>query len=129
MDLTPPPGIDLNESQQAKLYAAYSITYALAVVAVALRFLCRLSIKRTALWWDDWMSLLALVRMAFQPLLLLHFGACYSVNRQVLISTMIGFRNGELCRHDNMGSTRRWNSHLQMGYRRGLTFLHQSFRL
>lgn len=86
MDLTPPPGIDLNESQQAKLYAAYSITYALAVVAVALRFLCRLSINRTALWWDDWMSLLALVRMAFQPLLLLHFSACYSVKCRVLIS-------------------------------------------
>ena len=65
MDLTPPPDIDLKESQQGQLYAVYSVTYALAVAAVGLRFLCRLSVKRTALWWDDYMSLLALVRKNF----------------------------------------------------------------
>lgn len=61
MDLTPPVGIDLNASHQTELRATYSATYGLAVVAVAMRLLCRLSISKTKLWWDDYIICTALV--------------------------------------------------------------------
>ncbi|KAJ5210071.1 hypothetical protein N7491_009883 [Penicillium cf. griseofulvum] len=60
MDLTPPPGIDLNESHQTELYAKYSGTYGLAVVAVILRLLCRLKVSKANLWWDDYIMCVAL---------------------------------------------------------------------
>jgi hypothetical protein len=61
MDLTPPVGIDLDASHQTQLRATYSATYGLAVVAVALRLVCRLSISKTKLWWDDYIICTALV--------------------------------------------------------------------
>ncbi|KAJ5511080.1 hypothetical protein N7453_003183 [Penicillium expansum] len=63
MDLTPPAGIDLNESYQSQLRAKYAATYALAVVAVTLRLLCRLRISKVRLWWDDYIICVALVRI------------------------------------------------------------------
>ncbi|THC88925.1 hypothetical protein EYZ11_011626 [Aspergillus tanneri] len=60
MDLTPPAGIDLNASRQPQLYATYSATYGLAVIAVALRLLCRLNISKAGLWWDDYIICVAL---------------------------------------------------------------------
>ena len=60
MDLTPPPGIDLDASQQTHLRVTYSITYSLAVLAVALRLFCRL-IAKTTLWWDDYVICASLV--------------------------------------------------------------------
>ncbi|KGO37239.1 hypothetical protein PEX1_011900 [Penicillium expansum] len=60
MDLTPPAGIDLNESYQSQLRAKYAATYALAVVAVTLRLLCRLRISKVRLWWDDYIICVAL---------------------------------------------------------------------
>lgn len=61
MDLTPPVGIDLDASHQTRLRATYSATYGLAVVAVALRLLCRLSVSKAKLWWDDYIICTALV--------------------------------------------------------------------
>lgn len=63
MDLTPPVGIDLNESYQSQLRAKYAATYALAVVAVTLRLLCRLRISKVRLWWDDYIICVALVHI------------------------------------------------------------------
>ncbi|KAJ5911450.1 uncharacterized protein N7473_000753 [Penicillium subrubescens] len=60
MDLTPPVGIDLDASHQTQLRATYSVTYGLAVVAVALRLLCRLNISKIKLWWDDYIICTAL---------------------------------------------------------------------
>ncbi|KAJ6043681.1 uncharacterized protein N7446_001877 [Penicillium canescens] len=60
MDLTPPPGIDLNASHQSRLYATYSSTYVLAVIAVALRLYCRLGVSKAGLWWDDYIICVAL---------------------------------------------------------------------
>jgi hypothetical protein len=48
-----PPGMDLSESKRPELYAAYSSTYGLAVVAVALRLVSRMAVSRVGLWWDD----------------------------------------------------------------------------
>lgn len=61
MDFTPPPGVDLSESRQTELYAAYSSTYGLAVVAVALRLVSRTLISNVGLWWDDYIVCVALV--------------------------------------------------------------------
>ncbi|KAJ5153865.1 uncharacterized protein N7500_009304 [Penicillium coprophilum] len=61
MDLTPPPGLDLTESHQSELYAKYSATYSLAVIAVTLRLVCRLRISKARLWWDDYIMCVALV--------------------------------------------------------------------
>jgi hypothetical protein len=63
MDLIPPPGIDLNESHQSRLYATYSSTYILAVIAVGLRLYCRLGVSKAGLWWDDYIICVALVWM------------------------------------------------------------------
>ncbi|EAW21037.1 putative integral membrane protein [Aspergillus fischeri NRRL 181] len=60
MDFTPPPGLDLSESRRANLYAAYSSTYGLAVVAVVLRLLCRTRVSKVGLWWDDYLICIAL---------------------------------------------------------------------
>ncbi|KAH1979742.1 hypothetical protein KXW88_006959 [Aspergillus fumigatus] len=46
MDFPPPPGLDLSESRRANLYAAYSSTYGLAVVAVVLRLWCRTRVSK-----------------------------------------------------------------------------------
>ncbi|KAF7714173.1 Uncharacterized protein PECH_000995 [Penicillium ucsense] len=63
MDLTPPPGIDLDASHQSGLRATYSTTFGLAVSAVALRLFCRLRVSKTRLWWDDYLICAALVRI------------------------------------------------------------------
>lgn len=51
----------LAESRQGSLYAADTVTYALAIVAVAFRFWSR-RLKRAGLRADDWLILSALVR-------------------------------------------------------------------
>jgi hypothetical protein len=56
----PPPGLDINASQQPHVYAATFITWGLAIFAVALRFAAR-RMSRTKPWWDDWLMVLALV--------------------------------------------------------------------
>ncbi|EEQ28754.1 conserved hypothetical protein [Microsporum canis CBS 113480] len=64
LDFTPPPGIDVYESQQPQLYAAYISTFCLAVVAVVLRLKCRLGHLRPGLWWDDYMICASLLMTA-----------------------------------------------------------------
>ena len=54
--------IDLYESQQPRLYAAYSVTYSLAVIAVCLRLISRKHLSKAGLWWDDYAICFSLVR-------------------------------------------------------------------
>ncbi len=49
-----------------KMYAIATVLSILAIVAIVLRFYAR-RIKRTALWWDDYTILLALVRQFYKP--------------------------------------------------------------
>lgn len=44
----------LSESRQPQLYAAYSITYALAVIAVGLRLSARKYFSKAGIWLDDY---------------------------------------------------------------------------
>lgn len=62
MDFTPPPGLDISESKRPLLFAIYSLTYALALVAVFLRLYCRMVASKAGLWWDDYLICIALVR-------------------------------------------------------------------
>lgn len=55
-----PPGY-LEESKQDNLYAAAAIPYFFALVAVALRFWSRQTM-RAGLWLDDWLIFTAVVR-------------------------------------------------------------------
>lgn len=56
----PMPTVDLSENRQPDLYAAAAIPYFFALVAVALRFWSRWTMR--AGWWlDDWLVLVALV--------------------------------------------------------------------
>ncbi|EGD98237.1 integral membrane protein [Trichophyton tonsurans CBS 112818] len=64
LDFTPPPGIDLSESRQPQLYAAFISTFCLSVVAVGLRLICRLGHLRPGLWWDDYMICASLLMTA-----------------------------------------------------------------
>ena len=54
--------VDLSESQQPRLYGTYSSTWLLAIIAVALRMLCRKRLSRAGFWWDDYVICLSLVR-------------------------------------------------------------------
>lgn len=56
------PGVDVQASRQPQLYAASTITFVLAVIAVILRFLSRKLLK-TNYWLDDWLSVAALVSL------------------------------------------------------------------
>ena len=57
----PPPGIDLSETQVPRLLAVTFATFALATIAVVLRFVSR-RLVHTYLWWDDWLIVVAWVR-------------------------------------------------------------------
>ena len=61
MDLTPPAGLDLTESKRPELYGAYSVTYALALLAFGLRIVSRTLISKAGLWWDDYLVCMAMV--------------------------------------------------------------------
>jgi len=58
-----PPGLNIHESRQPQLYAASTITFVLAVLAVCLRFLSRKLLK-AGYWLDDWLSVGALVSLS-----------------------------------------------------------------
>jgi hypothetical protein len=70
VDFPPPPGLDLSESRRANLYAAYSSTYGLAVVAVVLRLWCRTRVSKVGLWWDDYLICLVLASITDALLML-----------------------------------------------------------
>ncbi|OAQ57484.1 hypothetical protein VFPPC_11980 [Pochonia chlamydosporia 170] len=57
---TPPPGTDLAASKYSVIVAAYSATWALGAIAVALRVLCR-RLTKHRLWLDDWLIIAAVV--------------------------------------------------------------------
>ncbi|GLA54045.1 hypothetical protein AnigIFM63604_011572 [Aspergillus niger] len=61
MDLTPPAGLDLTESKRPELYGAYSVTYALALLAFGLRIVSRTLISKAGLWWDDYLVCMAML--------------------------------------------------------------------
>ncbi|XRM45278.1 hypothetical protein ABZX51_008378 [Aspergillus tubingensis] len=61
MDLTPPAGLDLTESKRPELYGAYSVTYALALLAFGLRIVSRTLISKAGLWWDDYLICIAML--------------------------------------------------------------------
>ncbi|KAK4110946.1 integral membrane protein [Canariomyces notabilis] len=54
------PPVDLSENRQPNLYASSTIPFSLATICVVLRFWCRW-VKRTRLWYDDWLVLVACV--------------------------------------------------------------------
>ena len=60
--------IDLSESQQPRLYGAYSTTYLLAVTSICLRLVCRKYLSKAGLWWDDYAICFSLVRNGFLSL-------------------------------------------------------------
>ena len=53
---------DVQESQQPKLIAIFTTFFILPVIAVGLRLLAR-RLNRLSLWWDDWLILVATVRV------------------------------------------------------------------
>ncbi|KAI3556635.1 hypothetical protein CABS03_00915 [Colletotrichum abscissum] len=58
-----PDGIDLSESRVASIIGALSCTWALAAIAVALRFLAR-RIQSNKLWLEDWLITVSLTAAA-----------------------------------------------------------------
>ncbi|KXH51452.1 hypothetical protein CSIM01_08238 [Colletotrichum simmondsii] len=58
-----PDGIDLSESRVASIIGALSCTWALAAIAVALRFLAR-RIQSNKLWLEDWLITVSLIAAA-----------------------------------------------------------------
>lgn len=58
----PPPGTDLSDNHRGRNDAALITTYALAGIAVSLRFYTRSRVQQVTLAADDWMILAALVR-------------------------------------------------------------------
>ena len=61
-NMTTPLGkTSLSESRQPQLYAAYSITYALAVIAVGLRISARRFFSKAGIWLDDYAICVSLV--------------------------------------------------------------------
>jgi hypothetical protein len=53
----------INADQGPKVDAIAITCFALALVAVILRFVARI-LTKASLWWDDWTVLVALVRFA-----------------------------------------------------------------
>lgn len=51
---------DLHASQAPKMYAIFSIFFALPLLAVGLRLVAR-RVSNVRLWWDDWLILVATV--------------------------------------------------------------------
>ncbi|PYH75114.1 putative integral membrane protein Pth11-like [Aspergillus vadensis CBS 113365] len=58
----PPPGTDLTASRRGVNNAAVSVTYVLAAIAIAFRFLARTRVQQASIAADDWMIVAALVR-------------------------------------------------------------------
>ena len=56
----PPPGIDLRATQVPRILGVNIATFALAVMAICLRFIAR-RLTRLPYWWDDWLMLPAIV--------------------------------------------------------------------
>lgn len=61
-----PAGIDLSADQRPKIVGVLVSTWVLSALAVLLRFAAR-CLAGAGLWWDDWMVLLSLVRVAAAP--------------------------------------------------------------
>ena len=57
----PPSDVNLADSRQSQISGAIVSTWALALIAVALRFISR-RVAKSGLWWDDWLILPPLVR-------------------------------------------------------------------
>jgi hypothetical protein len=55
-----PPGIDLAADDQNQIIGSVSATWALATIALVMRFLCR-RISKAGYWWDDWLMIPAYV--------------------------------------------------------------------
>jgi hypothetical protein len=56
-----PPGINLADDVQNEIIGSISATWALATIAMALRFACR-RISKAGFWWDDYLMIPAYVR-------------------------------------------------------------------
>ncbi|PVH94791.1 hypothetical protein DM02DRAFT_538717 [Periconia macrospinosa] len=55
-----PPGINLTDDKQPQIIGSVSATWALATLAIMLRFLCR-RISKANLWWDDYLMIPAYI--------------------------------------------------------------------
>jgi len=55
-----PPGINLADDESKDIIGAISATWALATIAIGLRFACR-RLSRAGFWWDDWLMVPAYV--------------------------------------------------------------------
>ncbi|KAI3395580.1 hypothetical protein diail_1092 [Diaporthe ilicicola] len=56
----PPPGLDLTETNVPRFVASTSLSWALAVACVGMRFWAR-KLTRSGFWWDDWIILSSLI--------------------------------------------------------------------
>ena len=57
---SPPPGVDLSETQVPRILGVNIATYILALIAINLRFVSR-RLSRAPFWWDDWLMIPAIV--------------------------------------------------------------------
>jgi hypothetical protein len=57
----PPPGINLDDDRRPSIMVTAIVTWAMAVLAVALRMVSR-HLKNINLWIDDWLIIASLVR-------------------------------------------------------------------
>ncbi|KAF2791430.1 hypothetical protein K505DRAFT_309506 [Melanomma pulvis-pyrius CBS 109.77] len=55
-----PPGINLADDNQSQIIGSVSATWALATIALTLRFICR-RISKAGFWWDDYLMVPAYV--------------------------------------------------------------------
>ncbi|KAJ0122137.1 hypothetical protein J7T55_002649 [Diaporthe amygdali] len=56
----PPPGLDLTETNVPRFVASTSLTWAMAVACVGMRFWAR-KLTRSGFWWDDWIILTSII--------------------------------------------------------------------
>ncbi len=57
---TPPPTVNLEDTQARRILGVNLATFVLAVMAIGLRFTAR-RLTRLPFWWDDWLMLPAIV--------------------------------------------------------------------
>ena len=57
---SPPPDVDLQDTQVPRILGVNIATFILAVIAISLRFIAR-RLTRLPYWWDDWLMLPAIV--------------------------------------------------------------------
>ncbi|KAH3939755.1 hypothetical protein HBI56_224330 [Parastagonospora nodorum] len=55
-----PPGIDLAANQQPRIIGSVAATWALATIALVLRFYCR-RLSKAGFWWDDYLMIPAYI--------------------------------------------------------------------